>query len=158
MTSHRTRVVVCLFEVAAFLVLTFTSAGCGGGGGSGGSGAPTFKVTLAYATPSGGSVIPCNEGRPAHIHPSWRGFQEVLPSGVSGGQTTYTSDVPVGSQQFAIMDPGLCTSTNLFGTMTSGVTANGVALTSVVMVPIPGLDNMANGLSFTVLPDGTIKP
>jgi hypothetical protein len=153
MTARRRSFVVCPFGVAALLV-TLAGGGCGDGG-SGGSGAPKFKVTLAYPTPSG--VVPCNEGDPAHVHPSWLAYQQVLSS-ISGGQTTNTSDVPAGNQQFAIMDPGACTPTNLWGNVTSGVTANGVALTSVVTVQAQQLPGSMSGLSFTVLSDGTIKP
>jgi hypothetical protein len=142
------------------MVLTFTGAGCGGSGGSGSSGsssAQTFKVTLAYPTLTSGTIPFCLEGRTAHIHPSWNGYEEV-PSTASGGQTTNTSDVPAGNQQVAIMDPGACTGTNAWGNVTSGVTANGVALTSVVTINSAVLPAPMKGLSFTVLSDGTIKP
>jgi hypothetical protein len=144
---------------AALLALTVIGAGCGSGGGSGGSGVPTFKVTLAYATLP--PMVGCNDGTPAHIHPGWHSFEQLMAT-VSGGQTTYTSDVPVGNQRFVFMDPGACTGTNAWGSVTSGVTANGVPLTSVVPVDrsimSPAPPTTLNGLSFTVLPDGTIKP
>lgn len=139
---------------------------CGGGGGSkpsqpsGPSVATVNFVYLATTVRRGGLPRDCADFvGPTHIHPSWRSFAVTPLSAVADHWEVSLSDVPVGSvQQIRVNDVNACAD-NSTGYVLRNVTANGVALSTVVPGN-PGTTGFASdpGLSFTVDARGQVTP
>ena len=138
---------------------------CGGGGSPPAApGASVATVSFVYSASTvrrAGLPSDCADFvGPTHIHPSWRGFAVTpLTAGADRWEVTL-SDVPVDSvQQVRVNDVNACTE-NTTGYVLRNVTANGVALTTVV----PGSPGSATGfasdpgLSFTVNGRGQVSP
>jgi hypothetical protein len=140
-------------------------AACGGGGGSGpsASGPTVATVSFVYSATTvrrPGLPSDCADFvGPVHIHPSWRGFALTPLTAVGDRWELSLADVPVDSvQQIRVNDVNACLD-NSTGYVLRNVTANGVALTTVV----PGNTGTTGfpsdpGLSFTVNGRGQVTP
>jgi hypothetical protein len=137
---------------------------CGGGGSPPAPAASVATVTFVYSATTvrrAGLPTDCADFvGPTHIHPSWRGFAVTPLSAGADRWEVSLADVPVDSlQQVRVNDVNAC-SENSTGYVLRNVTANGVALTTVV----PGNPGSGTGfasdpgLSFTVNARGQVSP
>jgi hypothetical protein len=147
------------------VALLLSPLACGGGGSAPSQpSAPTVAtVNFVYqATIVRRSGLPSDCADfvgPTHIHPSWRSFAVTPMTAVADHWEVSLGDVPVGGvQQVRVNDVNACAD-NGTGYVLRNVTANGVALVTVVPGN-PGTTGFASdpGLSFTVDARGQVTP